>query len=321
MEEVLVLVEHIKGKITDTTFEVLVLGKEMATSLGKPLKAVLLGQNTGALVGELGGVDGIYTMSHELLDNINHDTWAAALSTVIDQKKPAVFLMGSTNALMGLPAYLADKMNLPFINLAKSMTVEGGQVVGNVLLYGGKIEGNVKPQTGTVLMALRPGNYQGDTARVSGQPPTEAITVPETVSAARVRFKSYIEPDTTDIDLTQVEVLIAVGRGVESQDNVELAEELAGVFKNAAVAASRPVIDQGWLPLTRQVGKSGAIVKPKVYLAFGISGAPEHVEGMKNSSLIVSVNTDPEAPMLSFSHYGVEGDAAEIMETLLEGLE
>lgn len=321
MEEVLVLIEHIKGKITDTTFEVLTLGREIATKLGKPLKAVLFGRQTGALVGELGSVDGTYTMDHELLENITLETWGDAIEKVISEKKPDILLMGSTNALMGLPSYVSQKMNIPFINLAKSVNVENSQIVGNVLLYGGKIEGDIRPVAKPLLVALRPGNYSGDASRVPGAKPTEAIAPPETLAAAKVKFKGFIEPETTDIDLTQCDVLISVGRGIENQDNVQLAEDLAKVFKNAAVGGSRPVIDQGWLPLTRQIGKSGVIVKPKVYLAFGISGAPEHVEGMKGSDLIIAVNTDPQAPIFSFAHYGIEGDAMDILSCLVDELE
>jgi electron transfer flavoprotein alpha subunit len=117
------------------------------------------------------------------------------------------------------------------------------------------------------------------------------------------------------VDVTQQDVLVSVGRGIQTQDNISLAEELAAAL-GGAVSASRPVIDQGWLPLTRQVGKSGATVKPKLYLAAGISGAPEHVEGMKGAALIVAVNTDPQAPIFSIAHYGYAGDVLEFLPAL-----
>ena len=132
-----------------------------------------------------------------------------------------------------------------------------------------------------------------------------------------VVFRRYVEPDTSDVDITKQSVLVAVGRGIQSQDNVQLAEELAQSL-GGAVCASRPVIDQGWLPLSRQVGKSGMTVKPRLYLAFGISGAPEHWDGMQNSECIISVNTDPKAPIFDGSHYGVVGDAVELIPLLTD---
>jgi electron transfer flavoprotein alpha subunit len=135
-----------------------------------------------------------------------------------------------------------------------------------------------------------------------------------------VQFQEMTYPDTSDVDITQQEVLVAVGRGIQQEDNLEIAERLAELL-GGAVAASRPIVDQGWLPPTRQVGKSGMTVKPKCFLALGISGAPEHVEGMKDSDLIVAVNTDANAPIFEVAHYGVVGDLEDLTEALTEMLE
>jgi electron transfer flavoprotein alpha subunit len=319
-EEILVVAEHVRGKITDVTFELLVLGRELATKTGKPLKAVLLGKGVGALASELGFADGVITMEHELLENVNVETWTNGLAKIIEDMKPDVLIMGSTNAFMGLPSYLSEKRGLPFINLCQKLDFENQDFKGNVLLYGGKIEGDVKPKAKPVIVAMRPGNYPGDQAKVKKEVPVESVAPPDNIQEAKMKFKSYIEPDTTDIDLTQCDVLISVGRGIQSEDNIGVAEDLAKLFKNAAVSASRPVIDQGWLPMTRQVGKSGVTVKPKLYLALGISGAPEHVEGMKSADLIVAVNTDPKAPIFNFATYGIEGDLFDILPPLIESL-
>ena len=135
-----------------------------------------------------------------------------------------------------------------------------------------------------------------------------------------VHLKKYIEPEAGDVDITQQEVLVAVGRGIQSPENLHLAETVAKQL-HGAVCASRPVIDQGWLPLSRQVGKSGATVKPKLYLALGISGAPEHSEGMKGSALIVAVNTDRSAPIFNIAHYGIVGDVLEVLPALSKAIE
>jgi len=139
------------------------------------------------------------------------------------------------------------------------------------------------------------------------------------VEAPKVVFKRYLEPEAGDVDITKQNVLVGVGRGIQTQDNVQLAEDLAQVL-DGAVCASRPVIDQGWLPLSRQVGKSGMSVKPRVYLALGISGAPEHWEGMQNSQCIIAVNTDPKAPIFDGAHYGVVGDVLELLPVLTDKL-
>jgi electron transfer flavoprotein alpha subunit len=134
-----------------------------------------------------------------------------------------------------------------------------------------------------------------------------------------VQFRRLIEPEAGDVDIKRQPVLVAVGRGIQSKENLEMAEALAAEL-GGAVCGSRPVIDQGWLPATRQVGKSGETVKPRLYLALGISGAPEHVEGMKNSDLIIAVNTDPQAPIFDVAHYGVVGDALELLPVLSKAL-
>ena len=133
-------------------------------------------------------------------------------------------------------------------------------------------------------------------------------------------MKQYIEPEAGDVDISKEPILISVGRGVQTEDNIELAEELADAL-GGVVCASRPVVDQGWLSTTRLVGKSGMQVKPKLYLALGISGAPEHVEAITGSEMIIAINTDPAAPIFDVAQYGAEVDMLDLMETLIEQIE
>ena len=167
-----------------------------------------------------------------------------------------------------------------------------------------------------MILGLLPGARAAEKGRSDQKPQIEdvQVTLPDTL---RVQFKKYLEPEAGDVDITKQDVLVSVGRGIQTQDNIALAEELAQAL-GGAVSGSRPVIDQGWLPLSRQVGKSGAAVKPKLYLALGISGAPEHVEGMRGAEVIIAINTDAHAPIFNVAHYGVVGDLFDIVPPLTE---
>ena len=159
-----------------------------------------------------------------------------------------------------------------------------------------------------------PGARPAEKGRIERDVPvTDAVVALEDAQA--IRLSKYIEPEAGDVDLTKQDVLVAVGRGIQDRGNLALAEELANAL-GGAVCGSRPVIDQGWLPLSRQIGKSGLTVKPKLYVALGISGAPEHVEGMKGAELIVAVNSDPRAPIFNVAQYGIVGDVLETLPVL-----
>jgi len=320
MDEIFILAEHIKGKITDTTYEILTLGREISANMNRPLKAVLLGKGVGNLAMDLGYTDGVVMMEHDLLANVNIQTWSIALMHIIKEKKPEMVIMGSTNSLMGLGSYIAEKMGLPYMNLCKGLRVEDQQVVGNAILYGGKIEADVRPCAKPILVSVRPGNYPGDPARTRREVPVECVTPPDTLMEAKINFKEFIQAERKDIDITQCDVLVAVGRGIQNKENIVHAETLAKIFKNAAVVGSRPIIDQEWLPLTRLVGRSGMSVRPKLYLALGISGAPEHMEGMKGAQLIVAINKDKKAPIFRIAHYGVAEDLFKVIPKLAERL-
>jgi electron transfer flavoprotein alpha subunit len=168
-----------------------------------------------------------------------------------------------------------------------------------------------------VVMVL-PGAFDTDAGRVAGSPTVSELTVQE--SGGKVRFSKLIEPDAGDVDITQSGVLVAVGRGIGSKDDIELAEELAELLE-ADLACSRPIVDAGWMEKSRQIGKSGFKVKPRVYIALGISGAPEHIEGMKESATIIAINSDENAPIFDIAHYGLAEDLFDVCEELIEELE
>lgn len=313
-----VLAEQWRGQLSDITYEVLALGKEVATDLGVDLQAVLLGHEVRDLGRSLGAANSVLYLDHTALATPLPETFAQALASAIRARSPRVILIPLTNVSWEIGTLLAAKLGVGYVNACKGVRFVDGQPEVRSVLYGGKMEAVVNPTQSPAILGILPGTRPADRGRAETVPPVEALTIdlPETSS---VHLKGYVEPETGDIDISKQEVLVSVGRGIQNRDNVVLAEELAGAL-GGAVCGSRPVIDQGWLPLSRQVGKSGVVVKPKLYVAAGISGAPEHVEGMKNSNLIIAVNSDPQAPIFNVAHYGITADVIDVLPALTEAV-
>jgi electron transfer flavoprotein alpha subunit len=313
-----VLAEQWRGELSEITYELLALGRELAEGLGTSLEAVLLGHEAKDLAGHLGAADAVLYADHPKLAEPTAEVSSHVLARLVEERKPGSLLVSLTNVAADLVGLLPAQLEAPFINNCRDVRVVEGQLRAHAVIYGGKMEVAVAADRAPTILGILPGARRADAARVKKTPSTEEVTVslPE---ATRVKFKKYIEPEPGDVDLTQQDILVSVGRGIQSQDNVALAEELAKVL-GGAVCGSRPVIDQGWLPLSRQVGKSGVSVKPKLYLAAGVSGAPEHVEGMKSSDLIVAINTDPEAPIYHVAHYGIVEDVVDVLPALAQAL-
>ncbi len=311
-----VVAEQWRGKLSEITFESLALGREVADGLGAPLEAVLLGHNVKGLADSLGVADSVTYVDHSGLAEPDAAAQADALAQLVRRQKPAAVLVPLTNVSLGVGTLMAERIGAPVVNFCRNLRVVNGCLEAECVLYGGKIEVTVTPKADCAVIGLWPGSRPPDQGRSEKKPPVEdvAVTLPD---QPVVKLKAYLEPDSGDVDITQHDILVAVGRGIQTRENVVLAEELASVL-GGALCGSRPVIDQGWLPLSRQVGKSGLTVKPKLYLTLGISGAPEHVEGMKGASLIVAVNSDPQAPIFSVAHYGIVADAVDMAPTLKE---
>lgn len=313
-----VIVEQWRGQISDITYEVLALGHEIADELGVPLQAVLLGHNAKGLAGTLGKADSVLYADHPSLQEPLPESYTRALAQLVERRQPQSVLIPLTNVTMGIGTLLGAELRLPIVNFCKDVRVHDGRIEAVCTLYGGKIEARVTAARTPAVLGIWPGSRPADQGRSPEAPEVEEVPVTLPDSPC-VRLSRYTEPEAGDVDLTRQDVLVAVGRGIQSQDNLELAEELAAVL-GGAVCGSRPVIDQGWLPLSRQIGKSGLTVKPKVYVAAGISGAPEHVEGIRNSGLIIAINTDPHAPIFDIAHYGIVADALDVLPALTDAV-
>ncbi|MEO0270776.1 MAG: electron transfer flavoprotein subunit alpha/FixB family protein [candidate division WOR-3 bacterium] len=313
--KIYVFSEVFRGEIGDITFEMLGIAKELKEKTNGEVVSILIGKGVKNLKDKFGSADKILILDDERLEGLSPFLYQNILLNILKERNPDLILFPHTAIGMDIGGFVALKLGYPFVAFCKSLNLKNGNLVVTSLICGGKIlvDVNLKENKGVCLIA--PGSYSAEKGKEEGAKNVEEIPLQEIQE--KIKFEEYIEPKIEDIDISKKDILISVGRGIQSKDNIPLAEEIANLL-NGAVSGSRPVIDQGWLPITRQVGRSGKIVKPKLYLAFGISGAPEHIEGMRDSELIVAINMDPNAPIFNIAHYGVVGDALEIMPLLAE---
>jgi electron transfer flavoprotein alpha subunit len=309
-QDIFVVVEHLRGQVADITHVMLAGARALSQTSGGGVVAVLLGKDAQSLAAELAADRVLYVDSPALAD-FTPDAYQLALAGLIQAQSPRAVLFGHTSVGMDVAGGLSAKLGIPVVSSCRSFTADGKFVCQ---ICGGKIMAEGDLPAPTALVTMVPGGYK---AEVGNQPPAvEAVSAPA-LDSLRMSIKQYIEPDTSDVDISKEPMLVAIGRGIQNKDNIELANELAEAL-GGQVCASRPVVDQGWMPTTRLVGKSGKRVKPKVYLALGISGAPEHVEGMDGSEIIVAVNTDPNAPIFNVAKYGTTMDLLDLAPILTE---
>lgn len=317
--DVLVYVEHLKGKIADVSFELLGKGRDLANALGGKLDAVLIGSQCGGLAEQLGKADRVLCVADMRLAEFNPTSFKHALASVVKDTAPRVVLIGNTSMGMELAAGVSAETGIPLIAYANNLKVEdSSRVVATAMVYAGKLFAEAVADGEQVIISVLAGSFDPDRGRGEGPGRVEEVKAPLSInSGAGVHFKQLIEPEAADVDITKQEILVSVGRGIQSADNLELVEELATAL-GGALSSSRPVVDNGWLPKSRQVGKSGVTVKPKLYFAVGISGAPEHLEGMKDAGTIIAVNSDPNAPIFEVADYGIVGDLFDILPAITE---
>ena len=310
--DILVITEHMDGKFSDVSFEMVGKAKELANALGGQAVAVVVG---GGGSSNVFASDSTIHIDDAALSNFNPEAYGKVIEALVKEKSPKVVMFGWTVTGMDVAAWLSARTGAPCVAYAKDVRMEGGALMVSSQAYGGKLMAEVAPEGDMAIVACLAGSFPVE----AGQGSTAATTIasPVDLGSLKVKFTEAIKPAGGDVDITAQAKLVSIGRGIGGKENVELAEELAGKL-GAAVSASRPVIDAGWLPRTRQVGKSGLKVKPKLYLMLGISGAPEHLEGMKSAELIIAVNTDKKAPIFNVAHYGATNDLFEVAEAMLE---
>lgn len=315
MEEILVIAEHRQGSFRDITFELLGFAQQAGAVKNLSVTVVVLGMDAVGAEQLQSACDCVLYSDDVRFADYNAPDYLLALSTIIRSRRPHLVVMGHTAQGMDLAPVLALRTALPLVTDCLGFEWTEKQVLAHRQLYAGKIDARLilKPAD-AYMISLRPGNFEGppDTGKAAI---FEAVSVPVEDGPPARRFVEYIAAKTEDVDIADAEILVSIGRGIGKPENIPLAEAFARAI-GGTLSCSRPVADNQWLPKTRQVGTSGKTVRPKIYIALGISGAFQHQAGMKHADTIIAVNTDPEAPIFSVAHYGIVGDLLEVLPVL-----
>ncbi len=316
MEEILVIAEHREGSLRDVTFELLGFALGLAAKENFSVTAVVPGLAAEKIETLKTVCDTILHCDDQRFANYNASDYLAALSALVAERKPRLVVAGHTSQGMDLAPALALAAGLPLITDCLDFGWGEEGAVASRQPYAGKINSHLTLRPAdTYMISLRPGTFEAETN--SGKSATiETFKAPGESAPGR-RFIEYLAAEVEDIDIADADILVSIGRGIGKPENIPLAEEFAKAV-GGTLSCSRPVADNQWLPKTRQVGTSGKTVRPKIYIALGISGAFQHQAGMKNADTIIAVNTDPAAPIFSVAHYGIVGDILEVLPALTE---
>ena len=313
--QVCVVAEVLRGEVTDITYTMLAAGRRLADGLKTKLCVLVVGQQAQKLAGTLGAADRALCVEDASLAEFNPEAFLRVVATLFKAQTPRVVMFGHTAIGTDVACGVARQLQVPVVTSCQTFSTDGGEPRYSSLTCGGKLLAAGPLPAPSCVVTVMTGGYRADDGKTDKAPAIEVLACPAGLGSPRTRFKQYIEPPPGDVDIAKEAILVSVGRGIQNRDNIVMAEQLAQAL-GGVVSGSRPVIDQGWLPTTRLVGKSGKQVKPKVYLALGISGAPEHAEGIRGAELIVAVNKDEKAPIYGFAHFGAAVDVLELAPVL-----
>lgn len=310
---VMVLAEHVGKQITDSTYELLGKARELAGAWGGQVEVTLLGP--ADLAAQLGGADTVISVDDAAVNDYLPESYERSLLHVLNERQPRLLLLANATIGLDLGAALSIGWDAPLAAYCVGLAAEDETVVATCQILGGKIMAEVAVTAPRAIATVVGGAFPAEAGQGSANP--QVVTATPDLDNARMTLTQVFEAQEGDVDIAAAEMLVSVGRGIGSQDNLETVEELAEKL-GVPLSASRPVIDSGWLPKTRQVGKSGLKVKPRAYLAFGISGAPEHLEGMRSAELIIACNTDEQAPIFDVAHYGTALDLFDLVPAIVD---
>ncbi len=288
--------------------------RPLADAAGGALVALELNSESSA-ADQATAADVVLEVSHPALSPYLPEAHQAALNAAIEARRPDLVVLENTTAGYDLGAASAAAADLPFVGYCVGLSLEAGQARAISGAYGGQLQATVRTPLPAVFAVNSAALH--DAPQSAGHGARERLAAPAHLDQLRTRFIESVTPADEGVDLTKAERIVCVGRGIGGAENLPIAEDLASALA-ADLGASRPVVDSGWLPKARQIGKSGAHVTPKLYLSLGVSGAPEHVEGMQGAELIIAVNSDPGAAIFHVANYGVVGDLFDIADELTE---
>lgn len=315
---ILVFAEHRGGVFNKTSFEAIAAAQSLGKELGQPVTAVMLGSGVQELAGEIAVYDlsRVVYADHEKLAEYTPDGYADAMENVVRALDPEYVVLPHTYLVRDFAPKLSARFGKGLISDCVRARVDAGRVTFSRRIFLGKIDADIiSDGAAPVFATFQSGAYRADQAGKGSGASVE--TMRTEVGEVRMTPEAPFQEVKQAVDLTKTDVIVAIGRGIKSKDNIALAEKLAEVL-GGDLAASRPICDAEWLPIDRQIGSSGQTVAPKLYIALGISGAIQHLVGMKNSGTIVAVNKDPEAPIFDIADYGIVGDLFEVLPVLTE---
>ncbi len=320
--DILIILEDNNGNIHRMGLESIVAAQQLGSELGLSTGALVMGANADALAEEASqyNVDEVIKVNDPLLASYSADGYSEAVKQIIEQENPTYVLFGHTYQVRDYAPRVSAKLMKPFLVDNVALSTEGGKVVFTKQMFNAKLFSDVIPSgEGPYLVSFQSAAFSADNA-ASGSASVREGSVNLDASMIKTESEEPFQEEAGGVDLTSADLIVSVGRGIGKEENIPLAQELAKAL-GAELASSRPVVDAGWLPSAHQVGSSGQSVSPKMYLALGISGAIQHVVGMKGSKNIVAINKDPEAPIFEIADYGVVGDVLEIVPKLTEALQ
>jgi len=319
---ILAVLEQRAGQWNRMSFETLAAAQQMARELGTTAGAAVLGHGIENLAGELASkqLDKVYAIEQDLLENYTPDAYCLALAQAIDLVHPEFVLFPHSYQVRDFLPKLATSFHGVAVSDAIAHRIDNGRLILVRQLFQGKVNADVRfAGDGPHFASLQAGAYRADQV-VGGTAPVEVIR--PSIAAAQIRTapRELFRESQRAVDLTAAEIIVSVGRGIKEADNIALVRKLADAL-GGELAASRPICDAGWLPMERQVGSSGQTVAPKLYVAVGISGAIQHLVGMKGSRIVVAINKDAEAPIFEVADYGIVGDLFQVVPELIAAIE
>ncbi|MEO1190912.1 MAG: electron transfer flavoprotein subunit alpha/FixB family protein [Pseudomonadota bacterium] len=317
MTAVLVHIELEGEAIAPVSFQLLGLARTLAGDHGR-VDALLVAEAAEGQLPQLGAADRVFCLGGAVAAGYLPETHFKALQAAREASQPELTLVAYSSAGLDLAAATAVSDDLPLVAYCQGVERDGEELLVTSQLYAGRLLATSRVTLPAVLSVV-PGTFEEAAGQIQGNPEMIDLSAAVDTSHARMRLVEVMAPEGDDVDITTAPSLLCVGRGIGDQDSIAEAEELAELL-GAEVVGSRPVIDAGWLPKSRQVGKSGQRVAPKLYVSLGVSGAPEHLEGMSKAGFIVAINKDPSAPIFETAHLGSTCDLFDLMDSLAEQL-